>query len=96
MDVINPPNFNETEMFWIITSNRAYGGRSGLLPLLGLIVRASVMSFIKPETFPSRIFPGYCADSAMCSNKQYKVKRLFNLLRNGKKLNVRFVKSLKG
>ena len=94
--LIFPPNFNETEMFWIITSNRAYGGRSGLLPLLGLIVRASVMSFIKPEIPPSRIFPGYCADSAMCSNKQYKVKRIFNLLRNGKKLNVRFAKSLKG
>ena len=83
-------------MFWIVTSNRAYGGRSGLLPLLGLIVRASVMSFIKPEISPNRTFRGYCADSAMCSNKKYKVKRLFNLLRNGKKLNVRFVKSLKG
>jgi len=94
--LIFPPNFNEAEMFWIITSNRGYGGRSALLPLLGMIIKGLVMSFIRPELSLNRIFPGYCSDSAMCNNKKFKIKRLFNLLRNGKKLNVRFVKSVKG
>src|SRR5687768_3156293 len=94
--LIFPPNLNETEMFWIITSNRAYGGRSGLLPLLGLIIKGLMMSFIKPETRASQIFPGYCSDSAMCNSKEFKIKRIYNLLRKGKKLNVRSVKSVKG
>lgn len=83
-------------MFWIITSNRGYGGRSALLPLLGIIIKGLVMSFIRPELSLNQIFPGHCSDSAMCNNKKFKIKRLFNLLRNGKKLNVRFVKSVKG
>jgi hypothetical protein len=94
--LIFPPNFNETEMFWIITSNRAYGGRSGLLPLLGLIIKGLVMSFVRPELAPNRIFPGYCLYSATCNNKEFKIKRIYYLLRNGKKLNVKYVKSIKG
>jgi hypothetical protein len=91
-----PPNYNETEMFWIINGNHAYGGRSGLLPLLGLILKGFVMSFISPKLCRNRSFPGYCSDSAMCNSKKFKIKRLFNLLKNGKKLNVRSVKSIKG
>ena len=94
--IVFPPNFNEIEMFWIITSNYAYGGRSGLLPLVGLIVKEFVMSFIKHDFSPSRNFPGYCSDGAMCNSKEFKLKRLYNLLRHGKKLNVRFVKPVKG
>lgn len=93
---IFPPNFNETEMFWIITSNRAYGGRSALLPLIGLIVKGLVTSIAKHEFYLTRTFPGYCSDSSMCKSKKFKVRRLLNLLRSGKKLNVRFVKSVKG
>lgn len=94
--IIFPPNYNETEMFWIITSNHAYGGRSGLLPLLGLIVKGLLMSIIRPELYTNQSFSGYCFDSAMCNNKNFKIKRIFKLLRRGKKLNVRFVKSVKG
>lgn len=94
--LIFPPNFNETEMFWIITANHAYGGRSGLLPLLGLIIRGLVTSFINPELSPDRIFPGYCSDSGTCNNKKFKIKRVFSLIRNGKKLIVRSLKSVKG
>jgi hypothetical protein len=93
--LIFPPNCNETEMFWIITSNHAYGGRAGLLPLIGLIIKGIMMSFFKHESSLSRTFAGYCSDSAMCNNKKFKIGRLFNLLRSGKKLNVRFVKSVK-
>ena len=94
--LIFPPNYNETEMFWIITGNHAYGGRSGLLPLLGLIIKGLLMSLVKREVSPTQIFPGYCLDSAMCSNKKFKIMRVYNLIRNGKKLNVKHVKSVKG
>jgi hypothetical protein len=94
--LIFPPNYNETEMFWIITANHAFGGRSGLLPLLGFIIRGVVTSVVNPELSPYRTFPGYCLDSGRCNNKKFKIKRLFNLLRNGKKLNVRSLKSVKG
>ena len=94
--IIFPPFFNETEMFWIITSNRAYGGRSGLLPLVGLIIKGFVMSFVKPNASASRTFPGYCSDSAQCNSKEFKIKRLCGLLKHGKKLNIRFVKPVKG
>ena len=94
--IIFPPNFNETEMFWIITSSQAYGGRSGLLPLVGLIIKGFVMSFVNHDVSPSRAFQGYCSASAMCNSKEFKIKRLYNLLRHGKKLNIRFVRSVKG
>lgn len=94
--LIFPPNYNETEMFWIITGNHAYGGRSGLLPLLGLIIKGLVMSLVKREVSPTQVFPGHCIDSAMCNNKKFKIMRVYNLIRNGKKLNIKFVKSVKG
>jgi hypothetical protein len=90
--LIFPPNYNETGMFWIITSNHAYGGRSGLLPLIGLIIKGWVMSIIRPELSTNRFFPGYCPGSITCNNK-IKIKRTFNLLKSGKKLNIRFEKS---
>jgi len=94
--IVFPPNFNETEMFWIITSKYAYGGRSGLLPLAGLIIKGFVVNIVKHGLSSNRTFPGYCSDRAMCSSKEFKIKRLYNLLRHGKKLNIRFVKSVKG
>lgn len=94
--LIFPPNFNETEMFWIITAKHAYGGRSGLLPLMGLIIRGFVKSFVKGEVSTNRTFAGYCSDSTMCDGREYKMKRLFNLLRHGKKLNVKYARSVKG
>ena len=87
---IFPPNYNETEMFWMITSNNAYGGRSGLLPLLGFIIR----SIFKPNKFPNVNFAGYCSDSHPCSDKKFQIKRLYNLLRHGKKLKIKFTKTI--
>lgn len=94
-EIMFPPNFNETEMFWIITSKHAYGGRSALLPLLGLIIKGLIMTSFNHEFSRNRIFPGYCSDSAMCNNKRFKVKRLFNLIRRGKRINVKFVNTVK-
>ena len=90
--LIFPPNYKETEMFWIITSNRAYGGRSGLIPLFRLIVKGLLLSFIKYELPQSQTFIGDCSDSATCNNKKFKIKRLINLLRSGKKMNVTCLK----
>jgi hypothetical protein len=88
--LIFPPNYNETEMFWIITANRAYGGRNGLLALLGFII----MSVFKPHKFPNQNFPANCSDSQMCSDKKFQIKRFYNLLRHGKKLNIKFTKTV--
>ena len=87
---IFPPNYNETAMFWMITSNKAYGGRSGLLPLLGLIIR----SLVKRKKSSNLNFEGYCSDNQMCSNKKFQIKRLYNLLKHGKKMNIKYTKTI--
>lgn len=89
-ELIFPSNYNETEMFWLINSNHAYGGRSGLVPLLVLIIKG----IVKRKTFPDRIFSEFCSDSATCKDKKFKIKRLYNLLRNGKKLDLKYMKSV--
>jgi len=88
--LIFPSNYDETEMFWLVNSNHAYGGRSALIPLLGLIIK----EIVKGKTFPDRIFSEYCSDSATCKDKKFKIKRLYSLLRNGKNLNINYVKSI--
>lgn len=88
--MIFPPNYNETEMFWIVTDSHAYGSRSGLLPLLGLIIK----SIFKPNKSPNSNFAGYCSDSKLCSDKKFQIKRLYNLLKHGKKLNIKCTKTI--
>jgi len=88
--LIFPPNYDETKMFWIITANKAYGGRTALLPLLGLIIK----SRIKRSESRNWSFPEYCFNTHLCSNKKYKIKRLYNLLKNGKKLNINYAKPI--
>ena len=88
--IVFPPNYNETSMFWMITPNVAYGGRSGLLPLLGLMIR----SIFKPNKSPNSNFAGYCSDSKLCSDKKFQIKRLYNLLKHGKKLNIKCTKTI--
>jgi hypothetical protein len=83
-----PTNYNETEMFWIINANHAYGGRSALLPLLVLIIKA----IVKRKISSNRDFPEHCFNSGTCENKKFKIKRLYNLLRNGKKLDIKSIK----
>lgn len=82
--IIFPANCNETEMFWLINNNNAYGGRSGLLPLLVLIIKG----IGKPRKSGSKDFPKGCSISERCNDKKNKMKRFFNLLRSGKKLKI--------
>jgi hypothetical protein len=88
--LIFPPNYGATEMFWIITANHAYGGRSGLLPLLGLIIR----SLVKRSRTPKLNFIEYCYNSQMCSERKFQIKRIYNLLKKGKKLNIKYASSI--
>jgi hypothetical protein len=90
--LIFPASYTETEMFWIINKNRAYGGRSGLLPLLVLIIKG----MFKPKGSPNWVSPEDCFSNQMCKDKKFKIKRLYKLLRNGKKLNIKFTKSING
>jgi hypothetical protein len=90
--LIFPANYTETEMFWIINRNRAYGGRSGLLPLLVLIIKG----MFKPKGSPNWVSPEYCFNSQMCKDRKFKIRRLYNLFRNGKKLSFKFTKSING
>ena len=88
--IIFPPNYNETEMFWILTANRAYGGRSGLLLLLVMIIKG----LVEHKKIPSRNFPDNCINIQMCENNRFKIKRLHNLLRIGKKLDIKSTRSV--
>ena len=88
--LIFPSNYNETEMFWLINSKHAYGGRSGLVPLLVLIIK----SILKRKAFSDRIFSESCSDSAKCEDKKFKIKRLYNLLRKGKTLDLKYMNSV--
>jgi len=88
--LIFPTNSDETKMFWIITANKAYGGRTALLPLLGLIIK----SRIKKSKSRNWSVPDYCYNSQLCANKKFKIQRLYNLLKNGKKLNINYAKSI--
>jgi hypothetical protein len=88
--LIFPAYYTETEMFWIINKNRAYGGRSGLLPLLVLIIKG----MFKPKGTHNWVSLEHCFNSQMCSDKKFKMRRLYNLLRRGKKLNIKYIKSI--
>lgn len=89
-NLLFPPNYSETEMFWILTANRAYGGRSGLLPLLVMIIKG----LVEHKKIPNRNFPENCINIQMCDNNRFKIKRLHNLLRIGKKLDIKFTSSV--
>ena len=92
--MIFPPNYNETEMFWIVSNGYAYGGRSALLPLLVLIIKGILKAVIKNKISHTRSNPGQCFDNFTCNDNKFKLKRLVNLLRRGKKLKVNFVRSV--
>jgi hypothetical protein len=92
--MIFPPNYNETEMFWIVSNGHAYGGRSALLPLLVLIIKGIFKAVIKNKIPYSQSIPGQCSDNFTCNDNKFKLKRLINLLRRGKKLKVNFARSL--
>ena len=92
--MIFPPNYNETQMFWIVTNGHAYGGRSGLLPLLVLIIKGYFNALIKNNMPPTRSTPEQCLNNITCNDNKFKLERLVNLLRMGKKLKVNFVRSV--
>ena len=83
-NLIFPANYNETEMFWLIKANNAYGGRLGLLPLFGLIIKG----IVKPKKSAAKDFPKGCFSSATCNSNKFKIKRLINLLRSGRKFGI--------
>ena len=92
--MIFPLNYNGTEMFWIVSNGYAYGGRSALLPLLVLIIKGIFKAVIKNKISPGQSIPGQCFDSFTCNDNKFKLKRLVNLLRRGRKLKVNFVRSV--
>ena len=87
---IFPPNYNETEMFWIVTKSQAYGGRSGLLPLLVLIIKGFFNMVIKGKMSSNLNISQQCFDNMTCNDNTFKLKRLFKMLRSGKKLKAKF------
>jgi hypothetical protein len=83
--LIFPANYNETEMFWLIKGNIAYGGRSGLLPLLVIIIKG----IVKSKKSGTKDFPKGCSSSKTCNDNKFKMKRLINLMRSGRKLEIK-------
>lgn len=88
--MIFPPNYNETEMFWIVTNSHAYGGRSGLLPLLVQIIKGYLNMVIKSKVSLNLNIPQQCFDNLTCNDNKFKLKRLLKMLRSGKKLKAKF------
>jgi len=93
--MIFPPNFNGTEMFWIVSNGHAYGGRSALLPLLVLIIKGFFNMVIKGKMSPNLNIPQQCFDNLTCNDNKFKLKRLFKMLRSGKKLKAKFASPVK-
>jgi len=89
--IVFPPNYNETEMFWIVTNSHAYGGRFGLLPLLVLIIKGFFNMVIKGKMSPNLNIPQQCFDNQTCNDNKFKLKRLFKMLRSGKKIKTKFI-----
>ena len=89
-----PPNYDGTEMFWLVSNDYAYGGRSALLPLLVLIIRGIFNAKITNKISHSHSIQRECFDNFTCNDNKSKLKRLVNLLRNGKKLKINSVRSV--
>jgi hypothetical protein len=92
--MIFPPNYDGTEMFWIVSNDDAYGGRSAILPLLVLIIRGIFNARITNKISHSHSIQRQCFDNFTCNDNKFKLKRLVNLLRNGKKLKINSVRSV--
>src|ERR1044072_5378140 len=58
--MIFPPNYDGTEMFWIVSDDQAYGGRSALLPLLVLIIKGIFKAVIKNKISHTTSIPAQC------------------------------------
>ena len=74
-DIFNNMIPNARSMFWIIINNNAYGGRSGLIPLLKEIIKSI---FDKSYKFDKEIV-NECNDD--CS-----LARILSLLINGRRI----------
>jgi len=92
--MIFPPNYDGTEMFWLVSNDYAYGGRSALLPLLVLIIRGIFNATITNKISQRNSIQRRCFGNFTCNNNKFKLKRLVNLLRNGKKLKVNSIRSV--
>jgi hypothetical protein len=92
--MVFPPNYDGTDMFWIVSNDDAYGGRSAILPLLVLIMRGIFNVRITNKISYSHDIQRQCFDNFTCNDNKFKLKRLVNLLRNGKKLKIESVRSV--
>lgn len=83
---IFPEGFDPNTMFWLVKDRKAFGGRSGLIPLAAEIVRG----VFKPSSkdYEHNI-------NLVCSNKELScnspadfVRRVSMLMKNGKKIEI--------
>ncbi len=77
-ELIFPPNYDPTKMFWLINQKGAYGARSALLPVFHEMIKGSFK-----KTGNQDVYVLACEYKGMsCHNSTTIAKRLVNLLRN--------------
>ena len=94
-----PKDFDPNNMFWLINHRGAFGGRSGLLPLVKEVVKGffgvtpsvdTSQETIEDATPDSNLQLGVVCDpnDISCATPPGLFKRLSGLLKNGKKIKI--------
>lgn len=82
---IFPEEFDPNTMFWLVKDKKAYGGRSGLIPLAFEIFK----SMFKPSKKHDDRISLVCNNEELsCNTPADFVRRVSMLIRNGKKIAV--------
>ncbi|HKZ61438.1 MAG TPA: hypothetical protein VJZ68_03340 [Nitrososphaera sp.] len=79
-EMIFPPGYDATKMFWLINKNGAYGARSGLLPVVRQIIAGM---FRGGKTSDIAAACEYDSTSMSCYTPTNVFKRLAGLLSHG-------------
>jgi hypothetical protein len=84
---IFPEGYDPTTMFWLIKGKKAYGGRSGLIPLTVEIIKG----MFKPSSkhYEDNINLACSYEELSCNSPADFVRRVSMLIKNGKKIQIK-------
>lgn len=83
---IFPEDIDPSTMFWLVKDRKAYGGRSGLIPVLIEILKGSLRSSSKSHEENIKLVCS--SDELLCNSPEDFVRRVSMLLKNGKKITI--------
>ena len=83
---IFPEGFDANTMFWLVKDKKAYGGRSGLIPLAFDIVKGMFKPALRNYDDQINL---QCANKELsCNSPADFVRRVSMLIKNGKKVTI--------